>query len=88
MAALTIQVQGGHRCEKIGDRIFLTDDSGDRVEVDREADIRAEGRTFTIPLVDGNSTVGPAEEAFLIASWTGKPIHAGARRFTVEQSWK
>lgn len=82
-----IHPKGGHRIEIDGKRIFLTDDSGDRCEVQTSGNITAEGRYFSVPTVDGCSTIAGAEEAFIVAQYMQRPIIAGARRFEVKQVW-
>lgn len=83
---MTIKIKGGHRIDhdKSG-AVFLTDDSDERVEVDRERDIRADSEGFSIPLVGGFSTSASAEEAFIVSQMTHQIIIAGARRFRVTQ---
>jgi hypothetical protein len=91
----TFQIRGGHKIELSDDRdpkvVHLTDDSGERVQVDVERDIIvAESNRFDIPLVCGNYTVAGAEEALFVAHLTGQSILAGTRLFKVERtaSWK
>jgi len=84
---ITIKPNGGHRIDIIDGRIFLTDNSDERCEVNKDSNIAARGRTFDIPLVDGNFTVAGAEEAFIIAYYMNRPILAGARRFEIKQVW-
>lgn len=65
--------------------VFVTDDSGEKVEVDTTRPIVAARGTFVIPVVGGFETMGPAEEAFVIAQKTGMRILAGGRRFEVRR---
>ena len=83
---MTIKIKDGHRIdhEKTG-QVFLTDDSDERVEVDRDRDITCDCGTFYIPVVGGYSTPARAEEAFVVAQMTHQIILAGARQFRVTQ---
>lgn len=83
---MSIKIKGGHRIDfDRSGQVFVTDDSGDRAEVDRTCDILCDGRTFDIPVVGGGSTVASAEEAFVVSQMTHQIIVAGARRFRVTQ---
>ena len=85
---MSVKIKGGHRVdhERTG-QVFLTDDSDERVEVDRERDIYANGRAFDIPIIGGASTTAGTEEAMYVATITHQTIIAGARRFKVTQAF-
>lgn len=85
----SVKMKDGHTIHFEWNGVFVTDDSGDRAEVDTNKDILAYsigGHSFTIPLVGITETVGPPEEALYLASKTGMKISAGGRRFKVEES--
>lgn len=88
---MSIKIYGGHRIDfdKSGD-VFLTDDSDERVEVDRDRDITIGGRGFGIPIKDGRygETTANAEEALFVASLTHQLIVCGSRTFRVAQAFR
>jgi len=82
----SVKMKDGHTVHFQWNGVFVTDDSGERVEVDTGRDIVASGRTFTIPLMGSCETIGPAGEALFLASRAGMKISAGGRRFEVKES--
>jgi hypothetical protein len=85
----TVAIRGGHVVSVEGGKVFVIDASGDRGQVDPDLAITMSGRPggCDVPLVGGGSSPVPPEEALLIAAILRVPVHAGARRFRVEQVW-
>ncbi len=78
------KIRGGHTVEFDWRGAFVTDDSGERGEIDTERNIEASEGSFHVPIVGGFTTFAGAEEAMYIAARTGQRIKAGDRRFRVE----
>ena len=85
-SAGTLKIKGGHRIDfdKSGE-VFVTDDSGERGEVDRDMEITFDGGSFSIPIKGGGYTAASPEEAFVVSQMAHMVIVAGARRWRVEQ---
>lgn len=85
---MSIKIKDGHRIdfEKDGP-VFVTDDSGERREVDPERHITCADGSFSIPLKGGWYTAANAEEAFVVSQFAKIGIVAGARKFRVAQVW-
>lgn len=83
-----IKIKGGHRIDRDwpnGNGIFLTDDSGERWQVDVSRDITYDDAVFNIPLIGGFSTPACAEEVFVVVQMSHQTIRVGSRRFWVAQ---
>lgn len=83
---ITIKIRGGHRIDREADgSVHVTDNSGEKWQVDTSCDITCDSDSIDIPLVGGFSTPASPEEAFVMAELTKQIIVAGARRFKVAQ---